>query len=345
MAAPGDSNVVEVLGEHTLVGEFRRHPAAWAGTIAGHGANAGRLPPYMIVVGDRRRVVATAAMLDDAKILNAVMEGAGLSGGRVHVAVGLYRGTPVAVVEHGMGCASTEIIVREVLSNAASAQSYDVDGAGTFAADARYIVRVGSAAGVNASASPPDEELVRPFDLVVTTHQAGVSGTDLQAVSGLLNYNSPAARDGWKRSLADAGIELRGDDEMAWLPADADVRAALARQGRRVAPDGVRVHELGAYSKDSLYAESSEEEFMRLRSEYGVGCSEMEFCTLERLAELYTKNGSPVKAGMVVFCLGVIPGASFVHDKAREGASSGAAIRTALEALHELSQGHLRKSG
>lgn len=335
-----DENVLEVLGEHTMMGELRRHPELYAegGPAAAlGGAAGGRLPPYMIVVGDRRRVAKTAALLDEgtAVALHAVMAGAGLSSGRVDVVVGEYRGTPVAVCETGMGTASFEIIVRELVSRAASSTRY-----GAFRADARYVVRVGSSAGVNA-ADTPEAELVRPFDVLVASHTAGLSGSDLQALSGVLNFTSDAALPRWRAALEAAGIDSY-DDGMARLPADPALRDALERHARAAVAGTSAARVLGAFSKDSLYSESEEEAFMELRARYGVGCTEMEASTLFRLARLHdAAAGAPyLRGGMVCFCIGVLPGASFVHDREREQAASRAALVSALEALHEVAEGH-----
>lgn len=102
----------------------------------------------------------------------------------------------------------------------------------------------------------------------------------------------------------------------------------------------IKCHVLGNISKDSLYAESSEESFIELREQFDVGTSEMEFSTINRLALEATLSGDSVIAGCILTVLGVIPGASFADDKLKEDVASKCTMLAALETLHQLSLEH-----
>ncbi len=71
---------------------------------------SGKLPPFLLVAGDRRRVLKIASHLTDAVILHDLP----VNPGRVSAAIGLFEGVPIGVVETGMGTGSTEIIIHEV---------------------------------------------------------------------------------------------------------------------------------------------------------------------------------------------------------------------------------------
>eukprot|EP00455_Lapot_gusevi_P057779 TRINITY_DN9939_c0_g1_i3.p2 TRINITY_DN9939_c0_g1~~TRINITY_DN9939_c0_g1_i3.p2 ORF type:complete len:168 (-),score=40.04 TRINITY_DN9939_c0_g1_i3:168-671(-) len=103
----------------------------------------------------------------------------------------------------------------------------------------------------------------------------------------------------------------------------------------------ISAHCLGNVSKDSLYAECSEENFTSLRASLDVGSSEMEFSTIARLAlQSSIAANDPVKAGMVVSAVGIIPGESFGHDHVKESRSVRYSILSVLESLHAISVAH-----
>lgn len=274
-----------------------------------------RLPPYMIVVGDRRRVESIAAILDESTLLHEEMRASGKNIGRVNMAVGTWKGTPIVVMEHQMGCSATEINVREALSREQMDTCF-THGSVTVHAPAKYVIRVGSAAGVNT----PDVASISGFDLVVASHQVGVSGSDIQALTGQLNLFDGATLDSAKRKLEALGYRF----EQGWPCIDLDpaLTSLLAANARLHAAAssaaGLSVHIHGNVSKDSLYAEAHEEHFVRLRADMGVGSSEMEMSALCRLAAEQTRDRhDPVVVGLVVTVLGLIPGSSFLSDKVR----------------------------
>lgn len=173
-----------VLGVHTLAPGLQKVPQALLSeTILAH--SSGFLPPYLLVVGDRRRVEKAAQLLDQATILPHWLQKNELDQGRVHIAVGLFKGTPIAIVEHEMGCSAAEIIVKEIVFGCMS-RSFKTEKA-NFNSDAKYVLRVGSSAGINKSTATD----ISAFDLVVVSHQLGMSGADMQSLTGQLNYFDP----------------------------------------------------------------------------------------------------------------------------------------------------------
>ena len=179
-------------------------------------AELGRLPPSILLVGDRRRVVRVLAHLEDPVDVSARCraELGAHAAGRVAVGCGHRRGVPVLVVETQMGGPATEIITREVLD-----ESFHPT-------PPTAVVRVGSC-GVFGSLEPPPE-------LVVAAFATGWSGALQQAEGGVLTAFGGAEPP--VVPCTPAMIEAL-DDGVAKAPAD--LPAATG----------------GVLSKDSLYAE------------------------------------------------------------------------------------------
>jgi len=337
---------MEVLGVHTLVPGLTALPAAYKNTILEK--NKGLLPPYLVVCGDRRRVEFVAMQLDNATLLRPKIVQAGGDGYRVEVAVGTYKGTPIAVIETQMGCSATEILMREIISEACSSLNFNC-GDFTFRAPHHYLVRLGSAVGINSEAK---KAAVNVFDAVIATHNVGLSGADLQALTGRLNFLDSRLPEQAARVMKQHGYSVQKDKSgQSWytLPVSDDVRHALVRASKSlpVPADNkeIQVHELGNFSKDSLYAEANEKEFTDLREAFDVGTSEMELATISRVAAQAKKHNQPISVGQVSIVVGLIPGASFVHDKPREAASMKFGIHIVLEGLHLLSLQHRSPRG
>ena len=340
----------EVLGEHTVLGTWLRNPSLWKGTIL-EGTD-GRLPPYIIVVGSRTRVIAIGRLLDSVSYLHDLAADANLNSGRVNVAVGAYKGTPIAIVETGMGCSSAEIISKEVLAEQYSSLSISTPS-GSFSADSKYMIRVGSCAGINCEG---DKEVINPFDVIVATHQVGVSGADIQVFTGQVDFFAEGTKEkcmsemkkfGWQ--ITKSGLPRCSTDSVISEALTKHAKAVLEKREKeeREKEDGKEkesgngaVHSLGNFSKDSLYLESAPEDFMKLRETEDVGSSEMELCTLMRVGQEYVRGGLPVRIGMICFSLGTIPGAGFHFDEKKESVARDTSAVAALEALHSISQGH-----
>jgi len=316
--------------------------------------SGGKLPPYIIVCGDRERVASISQLLDDVLLVDRHMQGLGLKTGRVAIAVGLFKGTPIAVVEHQMGCGAVEIICREIWSDQCSATTF-VTSAHAFHAPGKFSIRVGSCGVMN---DPADEKaaVFKAFDVVVTSHQVGVSGCDVQSATGTLNLFDPAWRETAMRRLAQFGFVYTAgarspEVKMHVLDSRNSVQAALVAaagslKAARREFDPIAVHEAGNCSKDSLYAECRDEAFIELRREFGCGSSEMEFSSMSCVAAMYREGAKcppvNVELGMVLIALGVIPGASFELESTKVGFATRLATLSALEALHALSLQHRR---
>jgi uridine phosphorylase len=287
--------------------------------------------------------------LDKALFLHDEMRRRGLTPGRVSVAVGTFDGAPLAVVEHGMGCPSTEVILREILSDRHCARRFPVPGAAdeVFDAPAKFVIRVGTAAGLNRREPRADGSTLREFDLIVCNEQVGISLTDAQALTGHLNLFDPRLLAETRSALVQLGYGFRrlAGAEAPTLATDAELAEALERGAEagiaRFLP-AARAVRLGNFSKDSLYAEKHEAEFVALREECGVGSSEMEFSTVARVAQQHTRAGDPVRCGMVAAVLGLIPGDGFSEDHERAAAASSAAMFAAMSALAHVAKQHRR---
>jgi uridine phosphorylase len=140
--------------------------------------NFGGLPPLVIAVGDRRRVsVAVEEIgLEQPVYLHGLVEGRRI--GRVDMAIGAYRWEegqcPILVVETQMGMAASEIVLREILTYCRTLYHWNGQ---TLHTNGITVIRVGTAAGINAPGLPP----VQVGDIVCCTRGLGWSGTLLQS--------------------------------------------------------------------------------------------------------------------------------------------------------------------
>eukprot|EP01029_Cantina_marsupialis_P030239 TRINITY_DN807_c0_g1_i1.p1 TRINITY_DN807_c0_g1~~TRINITY_DN807_c0_g1_i1.p1 ORF type:complete len:342 (+),score=125.27 TRINITY_DN807_c0_g1_i1:1602-2627(+) len=314
-------HVMEVLGEHTVVPKivndwenvkdlFSEYPLV--------SLNKGKLPPFMVACGDRNRVQYMCDnLLDDGVLLNEVMKKAGKPSGRVAVCVGLYKGVPVAVFEHLMGTPSVEILVKEVSSPDFCVTDVPfVTPEKEFKATGEVVmVRVGSCGGVN---SVKFEELavVECGDIVIMDKVVGTTGCDIQNVTGSLDLLSVATIEKAREEFLKLGFVEEGSDKMIVRQSDEAVTKSLEGAAGRISSDmDFHSHTLAFTSKDSLYCESQEEEFIALRTNHQVACSEMEASCLVRLSAQREKSPVPLRTGAVCGVIGVIPGESFCSDK------------------------------
>mmetsp|Transcript_2361 Transcript_2361/g.3538 ORF Transcript_2361/g.3538 Transcript_2361/m.3538 type:complete len:277 (-) Transcript_2361:2-832(-) len=200
-----------VLGVHTLMPYLQKKPEAYKGTILED--SKGMLPPYCICMGDTRRVRSTTKYFDEgsAVILNDRMLKANGNPGRITVAVGTYKGTPIVAFEHQMGSPAAEIIVREMVSNKIMTNEFKL-GETVFNSDAKYVFRVGSAAGINCYNGPEEEKkqelrspVVNAYDCIVASHQVGISCADYSAMTGSINSLSLSHVEEVKEKLKKMG--------------------------------------------------------------------------------------------------------------------------------------------
>mmetsp|Transcript_11841 Transcript_11841/g.21633 ORF Transcript_11841/g.21633 Transcript_11841/m.21633 type:complete len:355 (+) Transcript_11841:110-1174(+) len=349
-----DSKKPWVLGVHTLMPYVQKNDAVIQKTILRE--NKGMLPPYVIAMGDTRRVRATASLLDEgsAVVLNDLMLEHGDNPGRVCVAVGTYKGTPVAMFEHQMGSSGAEIIVKEVIADGIMTNKFSL-GNKVFNSDAKYMIRVGSAAGINCNDEGKKElrqPVVEAYDCVVANKQVGISCADYSALCGSLNAFERGDAGQVKTALKSMGYKFQ--DNWPVLETDKTLTSILSEkiseqveiQNDKKTEKDVKlgkVYSLGNVSKDSLYAETEEEAFMSLRRNLDVGCSEMEFATISRVGANKTALGDPVRTAMAACILGSIPGDSFAEiDKSVANLVTRSALVGALETLHKVSLSHIQ---
>jgi len=336
----------EFLGVHTCVPALLEQP--FAPTVL-HGNY--KLPPYIICTGNGERVRAALKYLDEAVLLKDVMRGLGLNPFRIEIAVGLYKGTPVMIFEHQIGSGSTEIYLKELLSSQCMSEIYRVESTGNcFTADAKYLIRLGTSLGINNSSDCEDSVVVQPGDIAVSTHQVGISGTDFQAMTSNLNiFDAVSSADHAKSMLTDMGYKIESICEQQWpvVQFDETVHNLMsARVAENYAVDGndkgYKCVSLGNVSKDSLYSEEAPRTFTDLRKHAEVGTSDMEAAVIMRTTKQMTfEHQNRIKVGFSSIILGVLSpdgGDSFTDfDRTL---SSQVQWKSALEALHEISQKH-----
>jgi uridine phosphorylase len=256
-------------------------------------AGLGGAPPYIIVVGDRRRAQRILKRLDDAVDLarycrEHVDE---LAGGRVDLGIGTKRSVPVMVVESQMGGSATEIIVREVID-----ESFHPGGA-------RAVIRVGSCGTIGAAEAIPP--------LAIASFATGWS----------------AAIEQWKRGVLAPPAEH--DPERPETPpvvaCTQSVIDALAEGARRAAP-GLEAAIGGIFSKDSLYSEQ-DDRFAEILTSLGCIATEMELSTIGPLAD-----AEKVAWGGIMASAGRVPDGPWFEPKEIER-NENLAIDAALEAI------------
>lgn len=327
------------LGIHSCVPRLLSAPNIFLNTILR--GNGGLLPPYAICMGDKRRVRFGAKLFDSgtATIFERVMLSNDKDCGRVEIATGLYKGTPIVLFEHQMGCPAVEILMRELLSEECMSHKFPLDDH-IFVSDTKYIIRIGTCGGINHQTTPSDE-LIGLYDIIVTSHQAGVASTDVQSMTGNLNPCDPQYASGARQILEKYGYKI---DEHNWPIAEVNKNWSnqLVEEARKLVDPECKVHLSGNVSKDSLYAETKEEAFTDMRKEQNVGSTEMEFSTIMKVCrEFSIDKGISCRAAMLLVAVGVLPGESFGKGNPELASrQTKAAFLTAMETYHSISQKH-----
>jgi uridine phosphorylase len=226
-----------MLGRHTCLSWLHAGPGLSSVPLLAEA-------PFVLAVGDRRRVARVLARLDEPFDLAA--HGRETLGERAagRVALGVGRAGPAAVlaVETQMGGPPTEIILREVLD-----ESFWPRGV-------RAVIRVGTCGTLPEGDAAPA--------LVVAAFATGWSAAVEQKERGVLG--PPAEFDPQRPPRPPV------------LPCSASVVAALRAAAPQAAVSGV-------LSKDSLYAEQGER-FADILRELGCAATEMELATIGPVA-------------------------------------------------------------
>ncbi|WP_455285546.1 phosphorylase family protein [[Eubacterium] cellulosolvens] len=330
---PQDSHY---LGRHTTLSYVIDRRRIWE-RVPYLRENEGRAPPLVLAVGDRRRVYAIARRLRRPAFLSEIA--ARLSSqrfrdkdlpfapefGRVAVAVGLVSSSvPVLVVETQMGAPATQIIMNEVLSDELTSTEYRV-GKVMISVPHKVVIRVGTAGGINCQGAPP----IKVGDIVNATHSIGATGAVIQSLLRL-DFWSPGAaeefRTRWIGLGSDFTITEAGHPR---VECSEDVVEALDVAGRRLARGAYRKG--GNVTKDSLYAELSQDMFLDLCRTQNCRSTEME---LSAIAVAAHENNAHF--GMISAVVGLLPGASFTESEGPKVAAEQRSLRVALEAVRNL---------
>ena len=289
----------------------------------------------MLAVGDRRRVYSIAKRLKKPVLLSETA--AHLSGqrvsdlrsapefGRVAMAIGLISSSvPVLVVETQMGAPATQIIMNEVLSDELTSTSYRL---GKYRTDLphKIVIRVGTAGGINCDGKPT----IKVGDIVNVTHSIGATGAVIQSLLRL-DFWSPGVIEEFRRRWigfgSDFTITAEGHPK---VECSRDVVEVLDRAGQRLATGAY--YRGGNITKDSLYAELSDDAFLDLCCAHNCRSTEMELSAIAVSAQ--ERNAH---FGMVSAIVGVLPGGSFAESEKLRVLAEQRSLRVALEALKNL---------
>jgi len=324
------------LGNHTTLSLLKQKPRLWR-RIPYLKENDGHAPPIVLAVGDRRRVYAIARRLRNplllpeaaAKLSNPRLQSKQLPStsefGRIAMAIGTVASIPVLVVETQMGAPATQIIMNEILSNQLTSSEYRV-GSERISLPHKIVIRVGTAGGINCTSYPP----IRVGEVVNATHSVGATGAIIQALSGL-DFWHPEVYEKfcskWSNLGSDFTITRRGHPR---VECSRDVVEAIETAGTRLTNHAY--HRGGNVTKDSLYAELSDDIFLELCRTENCRTTEMELSAIAVAAHEHHAS-----FGMISAIVGLLPGSSFAQNEKVKRVAEERALRVGLDALSFLS--------
>jgi len=339
-----DRTAVMPLGNHTALGYLQESERFKE--IPYLKLNDGKAPPWIIAVGDRRRVWKSIPLL---KLRDAVLiddEARKRFGedesGRVALVVGIIEREgfrmPICVIETQMGCSGTQINLKE-LTYYSNETGYKLWGK-KIQSDGIYIVRAGTCAGVNSRNK--SEFQVNIGDLFIATETYGTVGALIQSIIGKIHFVGDVKEHMQQfmeimrqHQILDLGY--LGEN----LRTTCSPRLVLQLQhaaDRR----GLKNYAGPNFSKESLYAELGEDGFAALRDSYGVISTEMEQMVVDALAGEFRKAGISVHSGLISAAIGAIPGKSFpvtVEDKRLAKEAEQNALIVAADTLFNIAKG------
>jgi uridine phosphorylase len=340
---------VRPLGSHTAVG-FLHELKRWK-DIPYLDKNEGMLPPFMIAVGSRVRVMKAREALGlqhPVLIDQETLEKVGLNAwGRVNMLLGVHENDghpfPLLILETQMGCPATQIILKEALYYT-NDKGYNIPfgkrGRAEVKSDGIFMVRAGTCAGVNSFSKA--EFITRIGDILIANESYGSIGAVIQSIVKELNFVGIKVAD-----RVDALREVLSEFRTLDLSHDeANLRTVssplMTLNLQRAAQDLGFTPSVGAnFSKDSLYSEMGEDEFAWLRDNYGVISTEMEQVVIDTLAALYRRADTKAYSGLVSAAIGAIPGKSFpetAEEKMDAENAEGNALRVAAKALGNIAK-------
>lgn len=299
------------LGKHTAISQL-------AGTdlkgIPYIGENDGAIPPFVIAVGDSRRVTNAVKSLKLKDVVNLHEEGEkrfGVKGrGRVDITLGTFTSgsekLPIAIVETQMGMPATEINLREVLSHCSPVYRFKKRA---ISVGGIYVIRVGTAGGINDGRK--GEQKIAVGDIINGAFSIGWSGTLIESIAGL-DFSDPVTIKSFKTRWIGAGNHFTDDGR--YPLADSSRELVDSIQDTAIGM-GLRIHKGGNFSKDSLYAEIDDNAFVELRRKYNVMSTEMEQMAIAKLRGDFAVRGIKLHIGLISGVIGLLPGASFSTDE------------------------------
>jgi uridine phosphorylase len=237
------------------------------------------------------------------------------------MAIGTVASMPVLVVETQMGSPATQIIINEILSNQLTSTEYRI-GSDRISLPHKILIRVGTAGGINCEGSP----LIRVGDVVNATHSVGVTGTIIQTLSRLDFWHPEVYekfRSRWTTLGPDFTITTEGHPR---VECSRDVVEAIDAAGARLLKNAY--HRGGNVTKDSLYAELSNDIFLDLCRTENCRTTEMELSAIALAAHEHQTS-----FGMVSAIVGVLPGPSFAQNEKMRRVAEERALRVGLDAL------------
>jgi uridine phosphorylase len=322
-----------VLGQHTAV-SIARESGKWK-EIPFLMENDGMMPPSMVVVGDRRRVLSAAKLLKDPILLHEAVERlAGPSGsGRVNIAVGLFehggKPLPVTILETQMGCSAQDINAWEVLANSREG-GYTVFGI-LFPASGLNVIRAGTCGGIilsSANAARSEAPVIEIGDVINATASLG-DGAVVRQRLGCGNCLDAEDLRRFRKLWYVRGHGFTPDNKWPVISSSPDVVDALARACAEL---GLTTHTGANFTKESLYLESDEERVKSLRTGYGVLSTEMEHFGLAFLAHELIRFGIATHQGLISTVVGTVPGGSFAAPGSKEEEKAKESEHKMLEA-------------
>ena len=225
--------------------------------------------------------------------------------GRVRLVTGDFnynKGDPTKTIritfaETGMGMASSDIIMRELV----------------YAADAMPVVQIrcGTAGGMNSKNM--SEPVMRLGDIVIAENNIGSSSTIFQAMGYfpkvIPDRLSKKELDAFLKAWYDLGGRITPDGRFLEMANQATLTFALEQAAKHL---GYKYYKGNSFSKDSLYGEGAEELMLSLRENNGVLASEMEQLVNAFLMNLIkARYKVEVYSSMVLAVIGAVPGAGF----------------------------------
>ena len=240
------------------------------------------------------------------------------------MAIGTVASMPVLVVETQMGSPATQIVMNEILSDQLTSNEYRV-GSKRITLPRKIVIRVGTAGGINCEGRP----VIKVGDVVNATHSVGATGAMIQALSRLDFWRREACEEFLAKWSKLGPAFTMTTERHPRVECSRDVVEAIETAGTRLAKKVF--HKGGNVTKDSLYAERSDDMFIDLCRTENCRTTEMELSAIALAAHEHKTS-----FGMVSAIVGVLPGSSFAQSQNDRKVAEERALRVSLAALGRL---------